>query len=121
MGEGEKTWLVDHQAAALLDLSQDCANAPPNYILPEEPSDHHYLHAVDQLKAAVKVVLKRTWELRKIWVTCEKISSFRSLSSEQKEEQICMILATDFQTFLRAWSSFVYWVVASGSSECSKN
>ena len=47
-----KHGLSETQAVALLNLLWDCANAPPNHNLPDEPPDHHHQHAVDQLKAA---------------------------------------------------------------------
>ena len=47
-----KKGLSDTQAITLLDLLRDCANTPPNYNLPYMPSDHHYQHAVEQLKVA---------------------------------------------------------------------
>ena len=73
----KKHGLSDLQAAALLDLLRDCANAPPNFNLPDEPSDHHYLHAVDQLKAAD--VWQRNQNVQQwltnTWLCCPKVNN----------------------------------------------
>jgi len=52
VGEERKHGLSDTQAVALLNLLWDCANAPPNHNLPDEPPDYHYQHTVDHPKAA---------------------------------------------------------------------
>ena len=44
-----KYGLSDIQAATLLDLLHDCANAPPNHNCPDKPYDQHYQHAVGQM------------------------------------------------------------------------
>jgi hypothetical protein len=70
-----KHGLSDTQAATLLDLLRDCANAPPNYDLPNKPPDHHFQHAVHQLKTA-DVWLKnrdvQQW-LQNKWLSCPKM------------------------------------------------
>ena len=72
-----KHGLSDTQAITLLDLLRDCANAPPNYNLPDMPSDHHYQHAVEQLKVADVWLSNQNvqeWLTNK-WLCCPKVSN----------------------------------------------
>ena len=70
-----KHGLLDTQAETLLDLLRNCANAPPNYDLHDKPPDHHFQHAVSQLKSA-DVWLKnedvQQW-LQNKWLSCPKV------------------------------------------------
>ena len=70
-----KHGLSDTQAATLLDLLSDCANAPTNYNLPHNPPYHHFQHAVNQLKTAdvwVKNQDVQQW-LQNKWFSCPKV------------------------------------------------
>ena len=70
----KKHGLSDTQAATLLDLLRDCANAPPNYNFPDEPSDPQYQHAVNQLKAADVWIGNEQWLANK-WLCYPKVSN----------------------------------------------
>lgn len=73
-----KHGLSNIQAAVLLDLLRNCANAPPNHNMPNKPPDHYYHLALDQLKAA------EVWKgnqhvqqwLANQWLCCPKVSNF---------------------------------------------
>ena len=72
-----KHGLSDTQAAALLDLLRDCANAPPNYNLTDKATDNYYQHAVNQLKASD--VWQRNHSVQQWltgkWLCCAKVSN----------------------------------------------
>ena len=89
-----KHGLSDIQAATLLDLLRDCANAPPNHNCPDKPYDQHYQHAVGQRKAAdvwVGNLNVQQW-LQNKWLCCPKVCriQLRNLSNTQWDNNAYM-------------------------------
>ncbi len=73
--------LNDIEASVLLDLLRDCASAPPNWNLPDQPPDYYFQQKLKQLQSSG--VWKghqhvQQW-LNTNWLNCPNVSSFHSI------------------------------------------